>query len=483
MESTDAPNTVPCGVRPLSRRPRAIIIGESASLCATNRCDTLLEQLRVSACFAQIEAISEDRLPATTSFSPDIVLLMCPIECGIQKLIDSCKEQWNGAALLAVVCPGFNFPINENPSALNSVDDFLCCPYHESELLLRIRRLLRSKGITADPSERSGASEALHFGALVGQSESFVRAIKNILPLAESDATVLICGETGTGKELFSRAIHYRSKRQRHPFIPVNCAALPDHLFENELFGHVKGAYTDAKSAEKGLITEAEGGTLVLDEVDVLSPVAQAKLLRFLQDREYRPVGSARLAKADVRIIASTNTDLLKRVEAGQFREDLYYRLNSLSLSLPSLRDRIEDVVPLTAHILDRFAKENRRPIAVLSPSAMDKLMAYSWPGNVRELESIMTRALTFSRSPILTVEDLHLPSVPAVQPVGGRSLREAKISTIEIFERRYLASLLMRHQGNVTHAAKAAGKERRSFQRLLRKHHLDRQSFASEPR
>jgi two-component system, NtrC family, response regulator GlrR len=205
--------------------------------------------------------------------------------------------------------------------------------------------------------------------------------------------------------------------------------------------------------------------------------------LRFLQDREYRPVGSARLVKADVRIIASTNTDLLKRVEAGQFRKDLYYRLNSLSLSLPSLRDRLEDIVPLTAHILDRFAKENGRPMAMLSPSAMDKLMAYSWPGNVRELESIVIRALTFSRSPILTDDDLQLPSVPSVQPVEGRSLREAKVKTIENFERRYLASLLMRHQGNVTRAAKAAGKERRSFQRLLRKHHLDRQSFTLEPR
>jgi DNA-binding NtrC family response regulator len=254
-------------------------------------------------------------------------------------------------------------------------------------------------------------------------------------------------------------------------------------LFENELFGHVKGAYTDATSAEKGLIAEAEGGTLVLDEVDALSLVAQAKLLRFLQDREYRPVGSARSVRADVRVIASTNADLLQRVEASQFREDLYYRLNSLSLPLPALRERMEDVAPLTAHILDRFAKENGRPVAVLAPSAMDKLMDYSWPGNVRELESIMTRALTFSRAPILKAEDIQLPSAAASEPGAARSLREAKIKTVENFERRYLVTLLIQHQGNVTHAAVAAGKERRSFQRLLRKHHLDRQTFISEPR
>jgi DNA-binding NtrC family response regulator len=221
----------------------------------------------------------------------------------------------------------------------------------------------------------------------------------------------------------------------------------------------------------------------VLDEVDSLSLVAQAKLLRFLQDREYRPVGSSRLLTADVRVIASTNADLLKRIEAGQFREDLYYRLNSLSLSLPALCERIEDVAPLTANILHRFSKERGRPVAVLSPLAMDKLMTYSWPGNVRELESVMTRALTFARSPILKAEDIQLPSAPAAQSAGPRSLREAKTTTIDNFERRYLASLLIQYQGNVTRAAKAAGKERRSFQRLLRKHHLDRQSFITDPR
>ena len=336
---------------------------------------------------------------------------------------------------------------------------------------------------TTTDGEAIAVKTILHFGALVGTSEKFLAAIRVIPPMAESDLTILISGQTGTGKELFSRAIHYQSRRQRHPFIPVNCAALPDHLFENELFGHIKGAYTDASSAEQGLIAEAEGGTLVLDEVDALSLVAQAKLLRFLQDREYRPVGSARSVKADLRVIASTNADLLQRVEAGQFREDLYYRLNSLSLALPSLRERMEDVVPLTAHILDRFAKENGRDVAVLAPSAMAKLMDYPWPGNVRELESIVTRALTFSRAPVIEAEDIQLPTAPAAEPAGARSLRAAKTETVETFERRYLATLLIQHQGNVTHAARAAGKERRAFQRLLRKHHLDRQSFIAEAR
>jgi two-component system response regulator AtoC len=288
----------------------------------------------------------------------------------------------------------------------------------------------------------------------------------------------LISGETGSGKEVFSRAIHYQSARHGKPFVPVNCGALPDHLFENELFGHVKGAFTDASSAENGLIAEAEGGTLFLDEIDTLSQAGQVKLLRFLQDGEYRPVGSARSVNADVRILAATNADLLKQVEKKQFREDLYYRLNALSLSIPSLRDRLEDVVPLTAQFLDRYAREHGQNVRLVSSDAMDKLMGYSWPGNVRELESVITRALTFTRAPVLQPEDFELPSAPGDGAPRIRSLREAKTTTITAFERRYLAGLLAQHRGNVTHAAIAAGKERRSFQRLLRKHNLDRHFF-----
>ena len=304
--------------------------------------------------------------------------------------------------------------------------------------------------------------------------------IEKIPLLAACRDTVLISGETGSGKEVFSRAIHYQSPRHGKPFVPVNCGALPDHLFENELFGHVKGAFTDASSAEKGLIAEAEGGTIFLDEVDTLSQAGQIKLLRFLQDGEYRPVGSARSVIADVRILAGTNTDLLKQVEKKQFREDLYYRLNALSLSIPPLRERLDDVVPLTAHFLDRYAREHGHGTRVIATGAIDKLMSYRWPGNVRELESIITRALTFTCAPTIQPEDIDLPSGPGDDSPSAISLREAKNKTVAAFERRYLASLLTQHQGNVTHAAKAAGKERRSFQRLLRKYDLNRNTFQS---
>ena len=379
-----------------------------------------------------------------------------------QELIQSCKEKWARASIIALLCAKWDRLLEDLPSVLTKVDDFLPCPFHESELLLRVRRLLQSKGTKAISSEKPGTNEALQFGALVGQSESFVRAIKNIPPLAQSDATVLICGETGTGKELFARAIHYHSPRRNKPFIPVNCAALPDHLFENELFGHVKGAFTDATSSEKGLIAEAEGGTLILDEVDTLSPAAQAKLLRFLQNGEYRPLGSSRSLTANVRIIAATNTDLFDQVKAKLFREDLYFRLNALSVIIPPLRERMEDIVHLSNHFLTQYAKERNIERRGISREALPKLMAYGWPGNVRELEGVILRALVLTVSATLQPEDINLPQQIATSQENAL-LRQAKTSMIQNFELNYLTKLLSVHHGNITHAAIAAGKQQYS--------------------
>jgi transcriptional regulator with PAS, ATPase and Fis domain len=314
--------------------------------------------------------------------------------------------------------------------------------------------------------------------ALVGESEIFRRAVEKTALLARSDATVLISGETGTGKELFARAIHYQGPRKDKPFIPVNCGALPDHLFENELFGHEKGAFTDASSAEKGLIAEAEGGTLLLDEIDTLSLSAQVKLLRFLQSWEYRPLGCSKSTVADVRVVAATNADLRQRMELKFLRQDLYYRLNTLSLSIPSLRERIGDIPCLTSYFIARYANQNGRPAPELSAEVLRALMAYSWPGNVRELECAVQRAMTLNTSGTLRWEDFDLPTSLAVEIPEQGSLREAKTKAVAEFERSYLSNLLTTCRGNITQAAKAAGKERRSFQRLVRKYGLERHSF-----
>lgn len=318
----------------------------------------------------------------------------------------------------------------------------------------------------------------VYFDTLVGESDVFLRTLEKIRLFARTGATVLITGETGTGKELFARAIHYHGVRRGKPFIPVNCGALPDALIENELFGHAKGAYTDAASAEKGLVAEAEGGTLFLDEIDALSFPAQAKLLRFLQQGEYRPVGCARSACADVRVVAASNVDLLALVREKRFREDLFYRLHVLSVTIPPLRQRVGDLPLLAAHFAAHYGKtQGYGPVSV-SDDALLKLLAHTWPGNIRELEGVLQRAVLHSGGGMIEAYHVELAGAIAGDKATG-TMSQAKSAAMQEFERTYLINLLRVHHGNITHAAKAAGKERRTFQRLLTKHQLHRSQFA----
>lgn len=326
---------------------------------------------------------------------------------------------------------------------------------------------------------------------LIGTSKCFLQTTGMIPLLSMAKSTVLISGETGTGKELFARAIHYTGERRGKPFVPVNCAALPDHLIENELFGHSKGAFTGASSEKPGLFREANGGTLFLDEINSLSLTVQSKLLRVLQEQEFRPLGSTKSLRVDVKIVAATNADLRSLVEGRQFREDLFHRLNVLSVTLPSLRERKEDILLLTAHFLKTYAKEFGRGAITLGPSSKAKLMGYSWPGNVRELEGVVQRAVIMAAGDVLEAHDFDLPDNKQPEPVGPTmtllsrgqitdeySFQKMKMKVIEEFERTYLCELLSAHQGNISQAARAAKKERRAFQRLLHKHGLDRRVF-----
>jgi DNA-binding NtrC family response regulator len=478
METDNWRGQLPNNRVPSYKNQSVLILNQNSFPCPADKCDALLGLLQTSLTVRCTQEECDNRLPDRPSSVPDLILLRPSIGEAAQELIESCKEKWNRVAMLALLCTGWEDPARDFSPILSCVDDFLSCPFNETELLLRIKRLLQSKrkaGVSAGAREMKTTP---HLVPIVAESPCFLRVIEKLPLLADCDTTVLISGETGSGKEVMARAIHYQGTRRGKPFIPVNCGALPDHLFENELFGHAKGAFTDASSAEKGLIVEAESGTLFLDEIDALSQSGQVKLLRFLQNGEYRPVGSSRSAIANVRVIAATNVDLSQRVKSQLFREDLYYRLNSLSLPIPPLRERIEDIVLLVTYFLDRYAIEHSQKVREISQAALRKLMAYSWPGNVRELESVITKALVFTTAEILQVDDIELPSSDRDETFRTQSLREAKISTIRAFERGYLAKILATHQGNITHAAKAAGKERRTFQRLLRKHNLDRQSF-----
>ena len=367
--------------------------------------------------------------------------------------------------------------VNGVPTELN---DFVLCPVDGDELALRIGRIFIA-GRSSTPYGM-GRSQRVRIDSLVGESLIFQAQVEKIPLFADVDATVLLQGETGTGKEVFARAIHYSSARKDHAFIPINCAALPDQLFENELFGHAKGAYTSAASEQGGLVLEAEGGTLFLDEVDALNPYAQAKLLRFVQYREYRPLGCSRTKLANVRIIAASNHDLRQAVTERQFREDLFHRLNVLSMVVPPLRERVEDIPLLANRFLQRFRRTDGQGPRRLSDEAIRKLIAYAWPGNVRELESTLQRAVVMCGCATIQAQDIECAGEASKTLCLDGSLRAAKTSATMDVERAYLVKTLVTFRGNVTHAAKAAGKERRSFQRLLRKYGIDREAYQNDP-
>lgn len=327
--------------------------------------------------------------------------------------------------------------------------------------------------------------ETLACAKLVGEAPCFVQAVEQLSTVEKSDAAVLLMGETGTGKELFARAIHYLSGRADGPFVALNCGSLPDTLLEDELFGHERGAFTDAHLRRSGLIAQAENGTLFLDEVDSLTARAQVVLLRVLQDKKFRAIGACGEQQANVRILAATNARLEQLVQQGTFRADLYYRLSVFTVSLPPLRSRRNDIVVLASHFIKKHTRSDRGNVR-LTPAAAAALIDYHWPGNVRELENAIIRAgHRAKRDEWIDVQDLGLPlpqeeqaESVCEQVPSSRSFQNLKHQTIMLFERKYLINLMMECQGNVTRAAHTAGKERRALGRLLQKYQIDPKSF-----
>lgn len=306
---------------------------------------------------------------------------------------------------------------------------------------------------------------------LVGVSSAFSQSVKKLSAISRYDVTVLIIGETGTGKEVFARAIHESSPRSPNPFCVLDCGATPLDLIENELFGHERGAYTGAMSTQEGVVRACEGGTLFLDEIDCLPLSGQVKLLRLLQNREYRPLGSSRIYPANIRIVAATNDNLSSLIKSGRFRQDLYYRLSVVSLSLSPLRERVEDIPVLAEHFVKKYAKKFGKNVTEILPEAKLRLQLHRWPGNVRELEHAMERAVVFCNRDAIGGSDIEFEVEPSNESLG---LRDAKAQVIARFEQDYLKSLLLAHNGNVTQAALTARKDRRAFHSLLKKHNID---------
>ena len=305
--------------------------------------------------------------------------------------------------------------------------------------------------------------------SMVGQNSAFLQEIHKIPRIAKCASCVLISGETGTGKGVCARLIHRLGDRADKPLVAINCGAIPSELAENELFGHKNGAFTGARAVKKGLIAAAEGGSLFLDEIDSLPHSAQVKLLRFLQEKTYRPLGSTKECRADVRIIATSSLGPEEVLATGRLRPDLYYRINVLQLRLPPLRKRREDIPLLAAHFLRAHFHESEKRVKGFSSRAVQKLLFYDWPGNVRQLGHVIERAVAHLQKETIDACDIGLPEVAPFEP-----LKDAKERFVVDLERRYIQQMLSLAQGNISEAARAANKHRRAFWQLIRKHSID---------
>ncbi|PIR23934.1 MAG: hypothetical protein COV44_00545 [Deltaproteobacteria bacterium CG11_big_fil_rev_8_21_14_0_20_45_16] len=363
--------------------------------------------------------------------------------------------------------------------------DYVSKPFKADEILIRLQRLTAQEDLV---HENENLKRTLHqqtdFNNIIARSPRMLEIFDTIRKIAEYRTTVLITGESGSGKELIARAIHYNSPRSNKPFVAINCSAIPDTLLESELFGYVKGAFTGANKDKKGLFEEANGGTLFLDEVGDLPVPLQVKLLRVIQEEEIRRVGSNTSQKVDVRLITATLRNLSEEIKRGNFREDLYYRLNVLPIHIPPLRERKEDITILVTHFLERFRKEMNKEVHEMAPEVIQALTDYSWPGNVRELENTVERAMVLETGPILTLE--HLPNViknQEVNPAIKAAANELSIKKMmTIMEQELIKKALEKTNGNRTWAAKLLEISHRALLYKIKRYGLERYMLDKDP-
>jgi DNA-binding NtrC family response regulator len=344
--------------------------------------------------------------------------------------------------------------------------DYLSKPFRMEEIQLVVRRALEARRLAQENRHyRQELKDRYRVDNLVGQSPAMIAVYKTIARVASLDATVLVCGETGTGKELVARAIHYAGPRAHRPFVVVDCSTVPDALFESELFGHVRGAFTGAIAARRGLLEAADGGTVLIDEIGELSTPLQAKLLRVLQERAVRRLGGNESVPIDVRVIAATHRDLRARVASGAFREDLYYRLNVVTIGLPALRERLDDLPLLARHFLDKHARAAGKPITGFARETLQALSSHRWPGNVRELEHAIERAVALTSTAVLLPDDLP----EDVRNGAGRVLpAPSHAMTLDEMKDWYVEAVLRQVHGNKVRAAEILGIDRRTLYRML---------------
>jgi two-component system response regulator PilR (NtrC family) len=387
-------------------------------------------------------------------------------------------------AVIAIMITAYGSPDLIKGVEELGVNDYVEKPFNTEVLKFRIRKELDRRRLQQENVLLKRAMHsAHHFSNIVGSSSAMLEVFELVETIASTGSTVLITGESGTGKELIARAIHVRSPRSDRPFVAVNCGALTETLLDSELFGHMRGAFTGADGNKKGLIEVAEKGTIFLDEIGEMSPMLQVKVLRVLQERKFRRVGGTEEIDVDIRIITATNRDLAKMVADGQFREDLFYRINVIPVRLPPLRERGDDVVPLAGHFVAKYATQMKKDISGISDAAMACLAAYAWPGNVRELENAMERAVALERTSSILPESLPeavrgggatngtsaAPAAPSALPAAGFDLEQH----VQHLEREYISEALRRSGGVKVKAAELLGMSFRSFRYYMKKYNL----------
>ncbi len=366
--------------------------------------------------------------------------------------------------------------------------DFITKPFDHDALVMRLEKAFeRSRLLKENIRLHHECSSTDMFQEMVGKSRSMQRVYETVRMVAKNDLTVLITGESGTGKDLTARAVHALSNRSKRPFIAVNCPTVPEHILESELFGYKKGAFTHATRNRKGMFQEAHTGTIFLDEIGDITPTIQTKLLRVLQEKELKPLGDSRPIRVDVRIIASTNQDLQQKIRTGEFREDFYYRLNVLPIRLPPLRERPEDIPLIANHLLEKHCVKLKKPLKKFSEELICAFVGRRWEGNVREMENMILQGILFSTGEEISLKDVGLE--PKVPPLGMVEMtpfldlpyKDAKESNLKRFNAAYIGNVLSQNNGNVTHAARACGLERQALQQIMRRYGITAQPYRQQ--
>ncbi len=364
--------------------------------------------------------------------------------------------------------------------------DFIAKPFEQEEIIFRINKALE-RSLLLKENQRLLREKGAGKAGLIGESEPMQRVYDQIRLVASSDVTVLITGESGTGKDLTARSIHHLSPRKEKAFIPVNCPAIPEHILESELFGYKKGAFTNANRDKEGLFQEAHMGTIFLDEIGDIGPSIQTKLLRVLQEKEIKPLGDNKTVKVDVRIIASTNRDLKQKIKANEFREDFFYRLNVISIELPPLRERITDIPLIAEHLVAKHCKKLNKKPRMISEQVMDLLMEQDWPGNVRELENVLVQGILYSKKEVIEPADLPISSTRDKlsspycfdgSAISSLPYKEAKEQVLKEFNHDYIGAKLSMTSGNITRAAKSCRMDRQALQQVMKRYGIDPETF-----